>query len=231
MNTSDISGTKQALLHYLTNNLSNYSSSGTNSDNDIASLLQQSMTASNSVVAGLQHKAENASAYNSTLTNSGSLLKYLNNLSDDSSTSLFQTAESTGNNSKVVSTVENFVTGYNSLLQSLAKEKKDGTESSNLLSTDISKYSDQLKNIGITIGSDGKLNVDESTLKSASTSDLKALFGNGTDFSDSMSAITSKIQEDTESTCTLLAIYNSSYSNTGSYNQYEYMKNIFDKMS
>jgi len=229
MNTSDISSTKATLLSYLSKNVSNNSSEASSSD-DIASLLQQSCAASNSVVTKIQNKASNASAYNSTLSNAGSLLKYLSKLSDTSADSLFTTATSTGNTSSIVSNVENFVSGYNSTLSSLDKEEKDGQSSKELLQTNINKYSDALKGIGITVGSNGKLSVDESTLKSSSVTDLKALFGDGTDFSDSMSAITSKIQDDTAGTCELLTIYNASYSNSGSYSQYDYMKNLFDTL-
>jgi hypothetical protein len=78
----------------------------------------------------------------------------------------------------VDSAVKGLVSAYNTFMTNIAGvgNSLEKTFKSNL--TELTgEYADELNNVGISVGDDGKLNVDDNKLKSAQLSDLKALFG------------------------------------------------------
>ena len=85
---------------------------------------------------------------------------------------------------KVKQTVESdltkFAADYNSYIDAAKKSTSQslGTASKYLMNT-TSKYSDDLKSIGLSVGKDGKLSVDTDTLKNADTDAVKKLFSGG----------------------------------------------------
>ena len=56
-----------------------------------------------------------------------------------------------------------------------------------------SKYSDELKDIGITIGSDGKMEVNDNLIKAAGNEKIKKVFGKDVGYTKSIRSITSRM--------------------------------------
>lgn len=81
---------------------------------------------------------------------------------------------------EIYKAVSSFVKDYNSAITTAAESdnSKIVRSASNLANT-TAIYSKQLSNMGITIGTDNKLSIDEAAFKKADTSSVKAVF-NGT---------------------------------------------------
>ena len=78
---------------------------------------------------------------------------------------------------KITKAVKSFVTEYNDVITNSAKVSvKDVTSATNTMKSMTSTMSKALSSIGITVGSDNKLTVDEDKLKSADIKTVKAMF-------------------------------------------------------
>lgn len=78
---------------------------------------------------------------------------------------------------RFVSLIERFTGDYNSLLESLSDLDTDKSANhSKELKSIISGQSEALQKVGITVDSNGKLVIDEETLKNADKKELKDLF-------------------------------------------------------
>ena len=78
-----------SLLDYINSQSDDTSSKGLGKAGGISSLLQQNCVASNPVLTKMSREAEKSGIYKSTVTNTGSVLKYLETLTDKSSDSCF----------------------------------------------------------------------------------------------------------------------------------------------
>ena len=90
--------------------------------------------------------------------------------------------------------VSSFTDSYNNVLDSASNSSntsilRQATDMTSL----TSEYSDLLSSVGVTIGSDNKLTVDEDTLKSADISTLKTLFNGNSSYAYSIQAASSQI--------------------------------------
>ena len=86
-------------------------------------------------------------------------------------------AEESGDYSDLISLIERFTGDYNSLLESLSDLDTDKSANySKELKSIISGQSEALQKVGITVDSNGKLVIDEVTLKNADKKELKDLF-------------------------------------------------------
>lgn len=86
---------------------------------------------------------------------------------------------------KIASSVKDFATAYNSMLDAAAKT--DNTQvlrKTALMVSGTKANKTLLKKVGMTIGSDNKLTVDETKLKAADMNDLKALFHDSVSYAD-----------------------------------------------
>ena len=78
---------------------------------------------------------------------------------------------------KVVSAVKKFASEYNDVLtQSSKVSSKDVTQQTGYMMSMTKTMSGSLSKVGVTVGADGKLSVDEEALKKADAKDVKALF-------------------------------------------------------
>lgn len=78
---------------------------------------------------------------------------------------------------KVASAVKKFASEYNDVLtQSSKVNSKDVTQQTGYMMSMTKTMSGSLSKIGVTVGADGKLSVDEDALKKADAKDVKALF-------------------------------------------------------
>lgn len=90
------------------------------------------------------------------------------------------TEEENGDN--IVSTVEAFVETYNYTIDSSSSDASDTYRQNKQLKALTKKYGDDLKDIGISIGDDGKLSVSESILKESSLKEIRKVFSEESDY-------------------------------------------------
>lgn len=90
---------------------------------------------------------------------------------------------------KIVSAVKNFASEYNDVLDQSSKvstrEVAQQTAFMTSLTNTMSKY---LSKVGVTIGSDGKMSVDEETLKKADMNSVKSLFSGNFSYASQVAA-------------------------------------------
>jgi len=90
------------------------------------------------------------------------------------------TEEENGDN--ILNTVKAFVETYNFTIESSSSEDSDTYRQNRQLKALTNKYSDKLKDIGITIEEDGKLSISENVLKASSFDEVGEVFSNKSEF-------------------------------------------------
>lgn len=93
------------------------------------------------------------------------------------------------NGDNILSTIEAFVETYNYTIDSTGSEDSDTYRQNRQLKALSDKYSDELKDIGISIEEDGKLKVSENILKASSFDEVKKVFSNDSDYVSRIRAI------------------------------------------
>lgn len=84
---------------------------------------------------------------------------------------------------KLVSAVKDFVTNYNNVIDKAGDSSSEKVLSKTLSMVNNTKaYSKSLAEIGITIGDDNKLSIDEEALKKASVNTVKGMLQSGSSF-------------------------------------------------
>lgn len=102
------------------------------------------------------------------------------------SKSIFKQVDKTDDNGNITKkydtesiykSVKSFVDSYNSLIDSAGDSDTSSVLKKTLWLTNSTKtYEDELKDVGITIGKDNKLTIDEDTFKNANMTDVKSIF-------------------------------------------------------
>lgn len=96
---------------------------------------------------------------------------------------LWSSSDADGSSEKVQSAVKDFVSSYNSVIEQAGKVSSDSVSDSVSWMTSLTSVMQKsLNNIGITIGTDNKLTLDEDALASADSSSLKTLFKGSTSY-------------------------------------------------
>lgn len=97
--------------------------------------------------------------------------------------SIFEKAASSDNNDDVLKEVKAFVKNYNAMLGNLgdATDSRSIAQYEQIVNSSISKMADFTK-IGISIGKDGTLSIDEKALDGASLDNLKRVFNGPASF-------------------------------------------------
>jgi hypothetical protein len=114
----------------------------------------------------------------------------------------------------ITKAVKNFVSDYNTVIGKAAdSETKDILRSAARMTSVSAEMSKLLNQVGITIGSDNKLEVDEEKLKSASVGTLKTLFTGSHSFADKMSQKATAISRAASGTSNTYTV-DATYSNT-----------------
>ena len=151
------------------------SSLNTDTDNDtkVVDLLKKSSeTEKSSKTTG-----KKSEEYDSVKKSASSLKASAAVLSETGEDSIFAKAEESGDYSGLISLIERFTGDYNSLLESLSDLDTDKSANySKELKSIVSGQSEALQKVGITVDSNGKLVIDEETLKNADKKELKDLF-------------------------------------------------------
>jgi hypothetical protein len=127
---------------------------------------------------------------------------------------------------KIYKAVKQFAEDYNSLLTTASKTTNASIlQKNSAMVKNVSAYEKELNALGITIGSDNKLSVDEDTFKAANMSDAKDLFNGSSSLGSSVYQSASEIENLASSAASSDSLYNSdavyASSLTGSlYNSY-----------
>jgi len=99
---------------------------------------------------------------------------------------------------KIVSAVKTFVSEYNDTVTQASKvNSKDIAQDVRYMSSMTSTMSKALSKIGVTVGTDGKLSVNEDELKKANVSSIKSLFSGTVSYGSQIADKASGISRDT----------------------------------
>lgn len=121
---------------------------------------------------------------------------------------------------KSVSAVKNFVDSYNSTLDSLKdSENTKALEKGVQMVNSTKAYSRTLKRIGISVGSDNRLSIDEDKLKATSPLTMKSLFSGSYSLASRIADKASYIHRTAALNSTNLPTYNSKGTKNDYYNQ------------
>ncbi len=123
--------------------------------------------------------------------------------------------------------VSDFATNYNKLIDNVNKSDSAGVKKAATNMTNITKlYAKSLEKVGITIGDDKKLTVDEEKFKAADISRVKSLFNETPSFAASVSSQASFI----DSAASREAAKANTYNQKGSYNNNYLSGDLFSAM-
>ena len=86
------------------------------------------------------------------------------------------------NGDNILSTIQAFADTYNFTLESSGNPDSDTYRQNRQLKAITEKYSDELKDLGITVEEDGSLKISENILKKSSFADVKKVFSNDSDY-------------------------------------------------
>ncbi len=121
--------------------------------------------------------------------------------------------------------VKSFADDYNSLIDSAGESDSNGILRRTLSMTNgTKKNANLLGKVGVTIGEDNKLKVDEKTLKAASINDLKSLFSGAGSYAYSVSSTASMINSAATNEMQKL----NTYTSTGAYSYSANVGKIYD---
>ena len=127
-------------------------------------------------------KKTNNTTVNQTMTD----VKKKTDALQDAASTLLETGKdsvfASEDKTKMVSAVKSFVTAYNNTLTEAADASDDVATKATYMTNSTNIYKKDLEAIGITIGDDNKLSVDEEILKSAETTKVKQLMNSSSSF-------------------------------------------------
>lgn len=159
---------------------------------------------------GTSTSSSSNSNYEKLATSNDSLLDAISTLSTDS---LYTTTDGEEyDNSSLLTSVNNFVTAYNTSISNLTST--GGALYSKYfeaLQESFAEQSEELGSIGLSIGSDGKISINQDTLAAASAEDVQSLLGSDSSY---MTNIQSTLTAMNSIISTALS-YSSSYTSSG----------------
>jgi hypothetical protein len=123
--------------------------------------------------------------------------------------------------------VSSFVSDYNSMIEEGAKAESTSILKPTLSMTRLSTTNESLlKEIGITVGSNNKLTVNEDTFKKADISTIKTLFNGSNSYAANVSAKASKIK----GAAVLESLKANTYTDTANYSNNYSTGNIYNSL-
>lgn len=127
----------------------------------------------------------------------------------------------------IYKSVSSFVSDYNSLIKATANSGSSAVSSAVSNMTNITKlYSKTLEKVGITVGLDNKLTIDEDKFKAADMNTLKSTFNNSSSFAHSISSQASFVdfaaarEASKASTYNYMGNYNNNFSTGNIFNSF-----------
>ena len=111
----------------------------------------------------------------------------------------FNYEDDSSDGANIYGSISAFVETYNNAVSSSGSSSDSSlTRYSKYLKNLSNEYQDELKDIGISIESDGSLKVNENLLKNASLSDVKKVFSKDAEFTSKVSRYAKRINEKAE---------------------------------
>ena len=212
-------GTYKKLLKAYYANQKDTTESGKKKSETLSNVLN-SNTTSDTTLTSVKSKADELVTSSKALSETGSksLFRQKEITTKDETTGETTTALAYDKDS-IVKAVKDFASDYNALLDSTGK-----TTNSTVLQRTVSVvnntkfYQNSLADVGVTVGKDNKLTVDEEKLKNADVSSVKNLFQGVSSFASTTSSKASMISSAAKKAATMPGTYGT----TGNYNTYNY---------
>ncbi len=179
-----------------------------------------SNTTKDTTLTSVNSKADElaASAKALTATDSKSLFKQKSVTTKDETTGETTTTLKYDTDA-IVKAVNNFTSDYNALLDSTSKTTNATVlQRTTSIINNTKFYKNSLADIGITVGTDNKLTVDEEKLKNADMDSVKKLFQGVSSFAATTSTKASMVSSAAKRAATIPGTYGT----TGTYNAYNY---------
>lgn len=147
--------------------------------------------------SAIKTEAQNKKLYQKLKDAAEALEDAAKKLRSEKSDNIFAKAKESGDNSEVVKNIKNLIEQYNA-----AKKQLETSTSSPInayyaqtLKQLASKNSEALSAVGITIGKDGSMAIDESKLNAAKLEDLEELFGSKSEFIQKLEYLASHVSD------------------------------------
>lgn len=216
-NNSNATSLLQRALSRSTKNKKTSRSTLLNSLNNRTNLLTQKNKAT---------AAQTQKLYYNMKYHAGQVMDYADKLTDKSDKSLFAKAKESGDTSEIVSTINSFVSQYNSMLANL---KESGTRADTTYLTQLNSISglnrSDLAACGVTRNADGTLTVDNEKLAAADIETLEKAWNGNSGMAGRAALWADSVESNAERNMTAQAssAYSSlfdNYGNTGNYFNY-----------
>ena len=111
----------------------------------------------------------------------------------------FNYSDDTTDGANIYGSVTAFVETYNNALKSSGTSSDSSLERYAKYLKNLSKdYSEELKDVGITVNSDGSLSANDNLLKAANVSDIKKLFSSDAEYGNKISRYAKRMTEKAE---------------------------------
>lgn len=162
-----------------------------NNDKNSNSLLESLQNSSTKTTDLLQNKK----LYQKLKDAAESLEDAAKTLGSEKSDNVFAKAKESGENADIVKNVKTLIEQYNEVRKQLERDTSSPINAyyNQTLGQLVSKNKEELSKVGITIGKDGSMTIDESKLKEASVEDLETLFGSKSEFIQKMQYLASHV--------------------------------------
>lgn len=157
---------------------------------------------SNSLLESLQNSStkptdllQNKKLYQKLKDAAESLENATKTLGSEKSDNIFAKAKESGDNADIVKNVKTLIEQYNEVRKQLERDASSPINAyyNQTLGQLASKNKEELSKVGITVGKDGSMTIDESKLKEASVEDLESLFGSKSEFIQKMQYLASHV--------------------------------------
>ena len=156
---------------------------------------------SNSLLESLQNSSkttdllQNKKLYQKLKDAAESLEDATKTLGNEKSDNIFAKAKESGDNADIIKNVKTLIEQYNEVRKQLERDASSPINAyyNQTLGQLASKNKEELSKVGITVGKDGSMTIDESKLKEASVEDLESLFGSKSEFIQKMQYLASHV--------------------------------------
>lgn len=159
-----------------------------NNDNSLLNSLQKNAAQQADMVQKKSYEKLGAAA--------DSLEEAAKTLSSEKEDNVFAKAKESGNNSEIIKSIRTLIEKYNETRKQLENNTSSiNTYYNQMLKQLVSKNSEELSKVGITVEKDGSMAVDESKLDAAKTDDLEAVFGAQSEFTQKLEYMAAHISD------------------------------------
>ena len=105
---------------------------------------------------------------------------------------------------KIAGAVKDFATNYNKVIDQAGKvNSKEVAQDMNFMTSMTGTFTKILDKIGVSVGNDGKLTVDEDKLKNADVATIKSIFNGNATYGSQIAEKANSISKDTEMSTTI----------------------------